>query len=142
MKISSILSRKGDFVATVKPEATVSELLAALAAHQIGAVVISADGQTILGIASERDVARALQNSGAAVLDTAVSTIMTPLSATCELDTPVEEVMVVMTERRVRHLPVLKDGAMVGIVSIGDVVKARIEKLEDERKSLVEYIQS
>lgn len=142
MKIAAILGRKGDFVATVGPDTTVATLLQSLAEHEIGAVVVTSEDGAILGIASERDVARALTSRGPSVLDGAVAEIMTDLAASCELDTPVEEVMVVMTEKRVRHLPVLDDGQMVGIVSIGDVVKARIEKLEDERKSLLSYITS
>lgn len=142
MKIAAILSRKGDFVATVSPDASVTDLLVVLADNGIGAVVVSTDGSSIAGIASERDVARALQSSGPKVLDGPVSAIMTEVSSTCAPDTPVEEVMVTMTDRRVRHLPVLEDGRMIGIVSIGDVVKARIEKLEDERKSLLSYITS
>ena len=117
-------------------------LLATLAEHEIGAVVVSSDGVVITGIASERDVARALTTEGAAVLDAPVSHIMTNVICTCEPDSPVEELMVQMTENRVRHVPVLKDGRMIGIVSIGDIVKARIDHLEDERKSLLSYITS
>lgn len=141
MKISAILAHKGEFVATISPDATVSELLRLLADHKIGAVLVTVD-DAIVGVVSERDVARALVNSGAVILDGPVSRIMSRLVASCELDTPVEEVMVLMTEQRVRHVPVLADGKLVGIVSIGDVVKARIEKLEDERRSLLSYITS
>lgn len=142
MKIASILASKGDYVATVAPNATVSELLALLAEKGIGAVVVSADGAIITGIASERDVARSLASTGATVLDAPVSHIMTKVTTTCEMDSPVEEIMVAMTQNRVRHVPVLEDGKMVGIVSIGDIVKARIDHLEDERKSLLSYITS
>mgnify|MGYP006374538557 FL=1 len=142
MKIAAILASKGDFVATVAPDATVNALLATLAEREIGAVVVSGDGVVINGVASERDVARALSANGAAVLDAPVSQIMTNVICTCELDSPVEELMVQMTENRVRHVPVLNEGRMVGIVSIGDIVKARIDHLEDERKSLLSYITS
>lgn len=142
MKIASILASKGDYVATVAPDATVSELLALLADKQIGAVVVSSDNVTIKGIASERDVARSLAKIGATALDAPVSQIMTAVHTTCELDSPVEEIMVAMTENRVRHVPVIEDGKMIGIVSIGDIVKARIDHLEDERKSLLSYITS
>ena len=142
MKIAAILESKGDFVATVAPDATVNALLASLAEHEIGAVVVSSDGVVISGIASERDVARALVTRGAATLDAPVSSIMTAVICTCEPSSPVEELMVQMTENRVRHVPVLDDGRMVGIVSIGDIVKARIDHLEDERKSLLSYITS
>ncbi len=142
MKISSIVATKGDFVATVRPDSTVVSLLATLAEYRIGAVVVTAQDGTMLGVASERDVARSLTNSGSVILDGPVSQIMSDIVATCELGTSIEEVMALMTEKRVRHVPVLEDGSMVAIVSIGDVVKARMEILEDERKSLLSYITS
>ena len=141
MKIASILANKGEFVATIAPDATVADLLRLLAEHRIGAVLVTVD-DSIIGVASERDVARSLVSAGAIILDGPVSRIMSKLVATCDLQTPVEEVMVLMTEQRVRHVPVLDADRLVGIVSIGDVVKARIEKLEDERKSLLSYITS
>jgi CBS domain-containing protein len=136
------LSAKGSFVATVAPDDSVLDLLKTLADNRIGAVVVSADGAELNGVASERDVARALVSQGSAILDAPVSSIMTEIICTCEPDSPVEEIMVAMTEKRVRHVPVLSDGQMVGIVSIGDIVKARIDHLEDERKSLLSYITS
>ncbi len=142
MKVSNILKNKGDFVATVAPSDPVTALLATLAEHSIGAVVVSADGATIAGIASERDVVRALQANGPSILDGPVSAIMTALHATCEPGTTVDQLMEQMTNERVRHIPVLDDGAMVGIVSIGDVVKARMDQLIEEHKSLVNYITS
>lgn len=142
MKIASILASKGGFVATVTPESTVRELLATLAQYKIGAVVVCYPAAAIDGIASERDVVRAVNLQGPAALDAPVSSIMSQLVATCSSDSAVEEIMVQMTEQRVRHIPVLDDNVLVGIVSIGDVVKARIEKLEDERQSLMTYIQS
>ncbi|NQU37570.1 MAG: CBS domain-containing protein [Actinobacteria bacterium] len=142
MKIAAILSGKGDFVATVSPDSTVAALLATLAQYRIGAVVVAADGGSMLGMASERDVARSLTERGAVVLDGPVSQIMSDIIATCSLDSSVEDVMVQMTEKRVRHIPVIEEEAMVGIVSIGDVVKARIDFLEEERKSLLNYITS
>lgn len=140
MKLASILTDKGDFVATIAPDATVFAMLKLLEDHRIGAVIVSADGNSIVGMASERDVVRALNERGSVVLDGPVSQIMSKLVASGSPSTSVEEVMVVMTEQRVRHIPVLVDDQLVGIVSIGDVVKARIEKLEDERKSLMSYI--
>ncbi|MBP7972135.1 MAG: CBS domain-containing protein [Candidatus Nanopelagicales bacterium] len=142
MKIASVIANKGDFVATVAPESTVSSLLSSLAEFGIGAVVVTGVDSTIVGIVSERDVARSLNASGAVILDAPVSQIMTDVIAVCTPDTAVEDVMVVMTEKRVRHLPVMDGEDMVGIVSIGDIVKARIEKLEEERKSLMSYITS
>ncbi len=140
MKIASVIANKGEFVATVAPESIVSSLLAKLADFGIGAVVVIGVDSTIVGIVSERDVARALNASGAVILDAPVSQIMTDVIAVCSPDTPIEDVMVTMTEKRVRHLPVMDGESMVGIVSIGDIVKARIEKLEEERKSLMSYI--
>lgn len=142
MKIASILNHKGDFVATVAPESTVTQLLATLAEHGIGAVVVCDAAGAIAGIASERDVARSLNSTGPSALDMPVSEIMSTLVATCTKESPVEEIMVMMTEQRVRHIPVVEEDQLVGIVSIGDIVKARIEKLEDERKSLLSYINS
>ena len=142
MKISSILNNKGTFVATVSPEASVSELLALLAEHKIGAVVVADGDGNVAGIVSERDVARACHSHGAMALDQAVSRIMTELVVTCAPDASTEELMGLMTERRVRHIPVVEDDQMVGIVSIGDVVKARLAELETERDALQAYISS
>ncbi|MEI6622246.1 MAG: CBS domain-containing protein [Actinomycetes bacterium] len=142
MKIASILTRKGDFVATVAPDSTVRSLLGTLAEYRIGAVVVSVDGESIAGIASERDVVRALNDLGNVILDAPVSQIMSKLVASCERNSTIEELMVLMTDNRVRHVPVLEDGKLIGIVSIGDIVKTRIEILEDERKSLLSYITS
>lgn len=142
MKISAVISHKGDFVATVQPGDSVSDLVEVLAKHDIGAAVVTtADGE-VIGIASERDIARELKSNGASLLDNEVSTIMTEVVATCALDSSVEELMVTMTEKRVRHIPVIDEdaGTMLGIVSIGDIVRARIEHLEDEKRTLVNYI--
>ena len=142
MKIAAILVNKGDFVATVSPDSTVAQLLVTLSQYRIGAAVVAAHGGSMLGMASERDVARSLTERGSVILDGPVSQIMSTIVATCSLDSSVEEIMVQMTEKRVRHIPVVDDDVMVGIVSIGDVVKARIDFLEDERKSLLKYITS
>lgn len=141
MRIHDILHRKGSAVATIRPDATVRELLATLAEHNIGAVVVSTDGRTIDGIASERDVVRRMHERGAELLNARVSEIMTSHVRTCGLDDKVDSLRAIMTQHRIRHLPVVKDGALAGIVSIGDVVKSAIEELEDEREYLVGYIQ-
>lgn len=141
MRIRDILRRKGDAVATVPPDATVRTLLGALAEHNIGAVVVSRDGAAIDGIVSERDVVRRLHEHGAAILDGPVSAIMTSEVRTCGLDDTVDGLRNVMTEHRFRHVPVVVDGRLAGIVSIGDVVKSAIDELETEREHLVEYIQ-
>nr|BFE36579.1 CBS domain-containing protein [Actinomadura rugatobispora] len=128
-------------MATVRPDATVRDLLAALAEHNIGAVVVSPDGATIAGIASERDVVRRLHEHGADLLGRPVSTIMTAQVRTCEPGADVDDLRRTMTEHRIRHLPVVEDGRLAGIVSIGDVVKSAIDELESEREYLVDYIQ-
>jgi CBS domain-containing protein len=138
--IATVLRSKGEFVATVVPSATVQELLETLAEHRIGAVVVSS-GAGIAGIVSERDVVRRLRDDGAELLRRPVARIMTTHVVTCRRETSVEELMATMTERRIRHVPVVDDhGALVGIVSIGDLVKCRISELESERDDLVGYI--
>lgn len=141
MRIRDILRRKGDAVATVRPGSTVRELLATLAEHNIGAVVVSPDGIAIVGIASERDVVRHMHRRGAALLDAPVSEIMTAEVRTCGPDDAVDGLRHVMTERRIRHVPVVVNGRLVGIVSIGDIVKSAIDELETEREYLVGYLQ-
>ncbi|WP_129669931.1 CBS domain-containing protein [Phytoactinopolyspora endophytica] len=142
MHVSDLLRIKGSSVVTVRPDDDVRALLALLAEHHIGAVVVSADGAAIDGIVSERDVARALNRQGAAVLSHEVSSIMTAEVRSCAPDTHLDELSQVMTEGRFRHVPVVMDGRMVGIVSIGDVVKSRMTELEVERDSLSSYIRT
>ena len=126
MRISDVLRVKGTQVVTVTPDTTVRQLLAVLAEHGVGAVVVSHDGTAVDGIASERDIVRALAQRGAAVMSDPVTAIYTAEVHTVTPQTPIEEVMRMMTERRVRHAPVVADGSLHGIVSIGDVVKIRI----------------
>ncbi|MER7547640.1 CBS domain-containing protein [Actinomadura sp.] len=141
MRIRDILRRKGNAVATVRPDATVRQLLAVLAEHNIGAAVVSPDGASISGIASERDVVRRLHDHGAGLLDRPVSEIMTAEVRSCGPGDKVEDLRRTMTEHRFRHVPVVEDGRLAGIVSIGDVVKSAIDELESEREHLVGYIQ-
>ncbi|MEU5880737.1 CBS domain-containing protein [Spirillospora sp. NPDC047279] len=141
MRIRDILRRKGNAVATVGPDATVRELLALLAEHNIGAAVVSPDGATIAGIVSERDVVRRMHEHGARLLDRPVSEIMTADVHTCAPADEVNELRQTMTEGRFRHIPVVDDGRLAGLVSIGDVVKSAIDELESEREHLVDYIQ-
>ena len=142
MRIRDILRRKGDAVATVRPDATVRQLLAVLAEHNIGAVVVSPDGASITGIVSERDVVRRMHERGAALLDRPVSDIMTAEVRTCGPGDRVEDLRRTMTEQRFRHMPVVDGGRLAGIVSIGDVVKSAIDELQNEREHLVGYIQN
>ncbi|MGH3507919.1 MAG: CBS domain-containing protein [Nocardioidaceae bacterium] len=139
MRIKDVLHVKGDMVVTVAPEVTVRDLLSLLAEHNIGAVVVSSDGTTVSGIVSERDVVRALVR-GVEILDGAVSEIMTAEVRTAALDETVDGLMRLMTEHRIRHVPVLVDDGLHGIVSIGDVVKSRIGELEFERDQLTSYV--
>lgn len=141
MRISDVVRRKGDMVVTVKPDETVERLLALLEEHRIGAVVVSEDGETVGGIVSERDIVRHLYRDGAAVLQAPISQIMTADVKTCDLDEPIDRLARTMTELRVRHVPVVVDGRLRAIVSIGDIVKSRIDELQTERDQLVGYIQ-
>ena len=140
MRISDLLRVKGTEIVTVTPDTRVRRLLAVLAEHRIGAVVVSHNGTSIDGIASERDIVRALAERGAAVLSEPVTAIYTAEVRTVTPQTSLEEVMRMMTVHRVRHAPVVADGGLAGIVSIGDVVKTRIDELETERAVLTDYI--
>lgn len=140
MQLATILSAKGNAVLTIHPEASVAGLIAMLAEHSIGALVVSPDGSTISGIVSERDVVRSLMH-GSALLDAPVASIMTPQVHCAPPTASVDEVMHLMTERRIRHVPITDDaGGLIGIVSIGDVVKSRLGELEGERAALLDYI--
>ena len=140
MKIEDIIRRKGADVVTIVPAATVAELIDLLAKHNIGAVVVSDDGTTIGGIVSERDVVRRLATEGSGVLAQPVSTIMTANVKTCGEEDSLESTAETMTYGRFRHLPVVNDGKLVAIISIGDVVKNQIDLLTDERNHLLEYL--
>ena len=132
MKVEDILSVKGRRVATVRPEASVAAVAKQLRLEGVGALVVSQDGASVEGIVSERDVVRGLAQHGADLLDLPVTRIMTRAVATCAPDDPVKSVMAEMTRRRVRHLPVVVGGRLGGIVSIGDVVKNRLDEIELE----------
>jgi len=142
MRISDVLNSKGATVVTITPDASVRDLLSLLAEHNIGATVVSADGAGVDGIVSERDVVRALADRGATVLSEPVSAIMTAEVVSAIPDTHIDEISELMTKHRIRHVPVVVDGALSGIVSIGDVVKHRIADLEVERDSLASYVRS
>jgi CBS domain-containing protein len=142
MRISQLLRRKGREVATIDGSESVRTALALLAEKGIGALVVSSDGRRVEGIVSERDVARGLHERGAGLLADPVSSLMTAEVHTCPPIAGVHDLAQTMTDHRVRHVPVVEDGVLVGIVSIGDVVKARLDELEDERRQLVDYIQT
>jgi CBS domain-containing protein len=139
MRIADVLRTKGAAVATITPETSVSGLLNELSLHNIGAmVVVSPDG--VIGIVSERDVVRKLHERGGDLLRLPVSEIMTTMVATCTPNDTVDHLSALMTNKRVRHIPVLENGRLVGIVSIGDIVKQRMEELEREQRALQDYI--
>lgn len=140
MFVRDVLAGKGNAVATISGGATAVDLVALLAERRIGAAVVTVDGVHIDGIVSERDVARGLHAHGAALLTMPVADLMTTDVLTCVPDDRVEDIARVMTERRVRHLPVVVDGALSGIVSIGDIVKRRIDELESETDHLTNYL--
>jgi CBS domain-containing protein len=139
MRIADILRGKGSTVATVTQTTTITALLAELAVRNVGSmVVIGADG--VVGIVSERDVVRKLHEYGPELLRRPVADVMTPVLLTCGPDDRVDDLAALMTDRRVRHVPVLVDGRLVGIVSIGDVVKNRMREMAAERQQLQAYI--
>jgi CBS domain-containing protein len=140
MRVSLILGRKGTDVVTIGRQATVTEALQVLSEHNIGAIVVCERG-AVDGIVSERDIVRRLAISGSETLGLTVEEVMTADVLTCNPDATADEVMQVMTEHRARHLPVLDDrGRLMGIVSIGDVVKSRIDDLETQTQSMQDYI--
>ena len=141
MNVQSILGNKGSDVAVVGQRSTLADAAAQLRDRGVGALVVSDDGRHIDGIVSERDVVRALAAHGAATLGRTVASVMSTAVVTCGPDDSVEELMSSMTERRIRHLPVVDDeGLLTGIVSIGDVVKSRLGQLQGENEALTEYI--
>ena len=140
MRIGDVLSAKSSReVVTIGPDAGVRELLALLAEHNVGALIVSSDGESLDGIVSERDVVRHLHADGT-VVDNTVGAIMTAVVETCDEDTHLDQLMKIMTDRRIRHVPVVTDGKLAGIISIGDVVKHRIDQLEFERDQLDSYV--
>lgn len=141
MGIAAILSGKRPDVVTIAPDAKVSDAAALLTTRRIGATVVMLDG-VLLGVMSERDVMRALAVNGAAALTMAVRDVMTSPVITIGPGDSVAGALGLMTERRIRHLPVVESGKLVGIVSIGDLVKARIEEAEQEALALKDYIAS
>ncbi|OBG86141.1 histidine kinase [Mycobacterium sp. NS-7484] len=140
MRIADVLKNKGTAVVTISPETTVTELLAGLTELNIGAMVVMGPGGGLAGIVSERDVVRKLHERGSSLLAQPVSEIMTTVVATCTPRDTVDHLSALMTENRVRHIPVVDDGRLAGIVSIGDIVKTRMEELEAEQEHLQAYI--
>jgi len=142
MHVKDVLAHKGATVATVAPGCLIAEVIASLAEHHVGALVVTSDGKQIEGIVSERDVVRALHTRGAGLLDTQVQEIMTVNVLTCTPEDEVRSLAKTMTEKRFRHMPVVVNDALAGIVTIGDIVKNRLDELETEHDQLVDYISS
>ena len=140
MNVEAILRGKGRTVATIHPDQTITAALAALRDRNIGALVVSVDGERVDGIISERDIVHGLADHGSALLVLTVAAAMTPRVTTCGPADSVADLMAEMTNRRIRHLPVVDHGRLVGIVSIGDLVKNRLDEIEYEARSLRSFI--
>lgn len=140
MNVAGILKEKGSDVLTVAADVTVADAARSLTDRKIGAVIVAGAGGGVGGILSERDIVRGVADKGAAILTQPVSTLMTAEVVTCQPDDTVDQLMDLMTGRRIRHLPVVEDGTLRGIISIGDVVKTRIAETEAEAEALKEYI--
>jgi CBS domain-containing protein len=142
MTVARILREKGRDVLTTQPHRTIKEVAALLAAKGVGAVVVSDAAMSVLGIVSERDIVRAIGAGGASALEEPVSRHMTSKVTTVTENASIDDIMEMMTNGRFRHLPVVEHGRLVGIVSIGDVVKRHVNAIDTERKALREYIAS
>jgi CBS domain-containing protein len=140
MHVHAILASKGSGIATIRPDETIAAASRMLSELRIGALVVTSDGSMPDGILSERDIARAVADPGGAIGELPVSALMSSSVITCAPGDDIATLMSVMTELRIRHLPVINGGRMVGIVSIGDVVKARLEEIEHDAEVLREYI--
>jgi CBS domain-containing protein len=140
MNVETILRTKGSGVATIRPDETVGAAVSELISRNIGALVVSQDGEIVDGIISERDIVLGLADHGAALLSLNVAAMMTRRVVTCRLSDSVDQLMAEMTNRRIRHFPVVEDGRLRGIVSIGDVVKSRLDEVEYEASSLRSFI--
>jgi CBS domain-containing protein len=140
MKVSHLLETKGSEVSTISQERSVKDAVALLKERGIGALVVTGVSPPLVGMFSERDVVRALATSGEKALDQKVADLMSRDVVTCTLATDLNELMTTMTERRFRHVPVVEDDRLLGLISIGDVVKARLEELEHDKRDLLDYV--
>lgn len=140
MTVEKILNQKGTHASVVGPDAKIADVIATLGAEEVGALVVSANGQTIDGIISERDIVRGLLEHGPGVLDHLVSDLMTQDVVTCTADDPVAGVMAIMDQRNIRHVPVTDDGVLAGIISIRDINKLRLDEVQAEANAMREYI--
>jgi len=142
MKVADILAVKGSDIATTRPDSRISSVAGLMKLKGIGALVVSDDGEHISGIISERDIVQGLVDHGEELLRQPVSEIMTRTVKTCAPTAAITEIMAEMTRSRIRHLPVVNEGRLVGIVSIGDVVKNRLDELQSEANVLRDYFVS
>jgi CBS domain-containing protein len=142
MKVQDIVATKGGSVLTIDPIATVGSAAKILAQHRIGALVVTGPGQRVVGIVSERDIVHALAARGAAAMDLPLTDIMTRKVATCGAADTIASIMELMTAGKFRHVPVVEQGKLAGIISIGDVVKHRLQEMELEQNALRDYIQT
>ncbi len=142
MKVQDILATKGGSVLTIDPIATVGSAAKILAQHRIGALVVTGPGQRVVGIVSERDIVHVLASRGAAAMDLPLTDIMTRKVATCGAADTIASIMELMTAGKFRHVPVVEQGKLAGIISIGDVVKHRLQEMELEQNALRDYIQT
>ena len=140
MQVKDLLARKGRDVATISQERTVSDALSLLRERGIGALIVTGATEPLVGIFSERDAVRALAAHGANALTMTVADLMSSQVTTCKEATSIDSLMALMTDKRIRHVPVVEDGALIGMVSIGDVVKYRVDELENEKRDLIEYV--
>jgi CBS domain-containing protein len=140
MLVRQVLSTKGAEVVTIAPDATLSQAASMLAQKRIGATVVSEDGRAVAGILSERDIIRAVAQDGAGALDAPVSRFMTSDVVTCSMQADIDHLMRLMTDGKFRHVPVVEDGKLAGIISIGDVVNGRLADIEAEQQALKDYI--
>lgn len=142
MNVRTILNAKGSAVDTVRPTESIAEVAKRLRNHNVGALIVSDGGSAVDGIISERDIIRSLATNGARTLQMLVHDLMTANVHTCTPSDTVANIMATMTAQRIRHLPVVEEGALCGIISIGDVVKIRLEEVESEAHALRDYISS
>ncbi|MDO5676404.1 MAG: CBS domain-containing protein [Propionibacteriaceae bacterium] len=140
MRINEVINNKGNSVITARADQDVAHLVGLMNEHRIGAVVITGDGDDVVGIVGERDVVHGLQEFGADLLSKPISAIIDTDVHTCTMEDEIASVAFEMTEFRMRHLPVVVDGKLAAIVSIGDIVKSRIDQLQDEQEHLVSYL--
>ena len=142
MKVRDLLAHKGADVASISQERSAADAMQLLRERGIGALVVTGAGRPLVGIVSERDFVRAMATQGAAMLTMSVGELMSSDVVTCSSDESVTHLMTLMTEERIRHVPVVDDGQLRGIISIGDVVKMRLSELESDKQSLLDYVSS